>query len=65
MSDPRQQYHGFVARNYGPRRRVPFQNMFYWRMSGRAWFWYLRKASVSKRVKFVFDCPMSKRKSRK
>lgn len=66
MADTRQQYHGFEAKSYGPRRYaiVPRQNLFYWRMGGRAWFRYLRHASVSKRVKLVFDCPMSKPLSR-
>jgi hypothetical protein len=59
MADTRQRYHGWTPRIYGPRHYIPRANLFYWRMEGRAWFGYLRKASVSKRVKFVFDCPMS------
>lgn len=60
MADTRQQYHGYEARQYGPRCRIPYQNIYYWRMNGRAWFRYLRKTSISKRIKLVFDCPMSK-----
>ena len=62
MANTRQHYHGFEARSYGPfrYRTDPRQNLFYWRMEGRAWFGSLRKYAVSKRVKFVFDCPMSK-----
>jgi len=62
MADTRQLYHGWEPRRYGPgaRFKIPRANIYYWRMNGRAWFWYLRKAVISKRVKFVFDCPMSK-----
>jgi len=60
MADTRQLYHGWRPRVYGPKRRMPRTNLFYWRMDGRAWFGSLRKYAVSKRVKFVFDCPMSK-----
>jgi len=61
MADPRQQYCGWEARAYGPHRYaiVPRQNMFYWRLGGMAWFKFLRKDGT-KRVRLVFDPPMSK-----
>lgn len=69
MADTRQQYHGWVPRHYGPLRYsvIPKSNLFYWRIGGRAWFYYLRtqKNATNKRVKFVFDCPMSKPVRRK
>ena len=66
MADTRQQYHGFEARKLRNRMGiVRHQNMFYWRMSGRAWFYFLRKKPKNGgRVWFVFDHPMSYEKRR-
>lgn len=64
MADTRQQYHGFEARKLQKRWGiVRRQNIFYWRMGGRAWFGYLRKDGT-KRIRFVFDHPMSQEKRR-
>jgi hypothetical protein len=63
MADTRQQYCGYEARRYGPGIKVRRQNMLYWRMGGRAWFYSLRKDGT-KRVRFVFDHPMSQDKRR-
>lgn len=65
MADTRQQYHGFEAKSYGPNRYsiIRRQNLFYWRMGGRSWFYFLRKAPKKDgRVRFVFDHPMAQHK---